>query len=204
MQQSILLLYGITKEILDKLSYKSNLGISLKKNLHYFEKEKVIEELKNMTNWLRKNPNLDEIDIDYRVKSIESITSKFDRYYPDHQYRKVFDDILGLRAICDSYDEILKLDIDEIRIVDMTNGKANDDGYRGVHIYYQKNPSCYPIEIQFNTHFDRQLNDWLHDYVYKKNYPLSIGVKLREEYEKGTIKNLKEFEEVLNNVLHTS
>ena len=40
----------------------------------------------------------------------------------------------------------------------MSNGKAVDDGYRGVHVYYQKSGKHYPIEIQFNTLFDRQLN----------------------------------------------
>ena len=45
----------------------------------------------------------------------------------------------------------------------MSKGKSNDDGYRGVHVYYQKDNKHYPIEIQFNTYSDRQLNDWLHD-----------------------------------------
>ena len=50
----------------------------------------------------------------------------------------------------------------------MSNGKAADDGYRGVHAYYQKSGKHYPIEIQFNTLFDRQLNNRLHDYLYKE------------------------------------
>ena len=29
--------------------------------------------------------------------------------------------------------------------------------------------------IQFNTLFDRQLNNWLHDYLYKKDYPIETG-----------------------------
>lgn len=33
--------------------------------------------------------------------------------------------------------------------------------------YYQKDNYHYPIEIQFNTYYDRQLNDWLHDKFYK-------------------------------------
>ena len=36
--------------------------------------------------------------LDYRVKSVESILGKYARYYPDHQVRKVFNDILGFRA----------------------------------------------------------------------------------------------------------
>lgn len=36
---SILERDGLTIEILKRLSYKSELGINLKKNLHYFDKE---------------------------------------------------------------------------------------------------------------------------------------------------------------------
>ena len=204
MEQDVLVLNGLSKDILDKLSYKSNLGISLKRNLHYFTKEDVMNEMKKFTGWLIENETISELALDYRIKSIESISSKFDRYYPDHQMRKVFDDILGFRAFCDSYDDVLKLDFPNIRIADMTKGKANDDGYRGVHVYYQRDPNYYPIEIQFNTLYDRQLNNWLHDYVYKKNYPLSVGKELRKQYENGKIKKLEEFEEVLQNVLHSS
>ena len=204
MEQDVLVLNGLSKDILDKLSYKSNLGISLKRNLHYFNKEDVINEMICFVNWLKNQPLLEDVPIDFRIKSIESIGSKFDRYYPDHQLRKVFDDVLGFRAFCDSYDDVLKLDFPNIRIADMTKGKANDDGYRGVHVYYQRDPNYYPIEIQFNTLYDRQLNNWLHDYVYKKNYPLSVGKELRRQYENGNIKNVEEFEEVLENVLHSS
>lgn len=34
----------------------------------------------------------------------------------------------------------------------MSHGKANDDGYRGVHVYYQLDNFHYPIEIQYNTY----------------------------------------------------
>ena len=78
------------------------------------------------------------------------------------------------------------------------------DRYRGVHVYYQKSGKHYPIEIQFNTLFDRQLNNWLHDYLYKKNYPIDIGKIMRKKYEHGLIRNEHEFKEVLNNVLSSS
>lgn len=39
MHSGILELNGLSIDILDKLSYKSQLGINLKKNLHYFDKE---------------------------------------------------------------------------------------------------------------------------------------------------------------------
>ena len=124
--------------------------------------------------------------------------------YPDHQTRKVFNDVLGFRAFCDSYDQILDEDSSQLRIADMPSGKAIDDGYRGVHVYYQKSGKHYPIEIQFNTLFDGQLNNWLHDYLYKKSYPIETGCIMREKYESGLIRNEHEFKEVLNNVLSGS
>ena len=62
----------------------------------------------------------------------------------------------------------------------------------------------YPIEIQFNTLFDRQLNNWLHDYLYKRDYPMETGKMIREKYESGLIRNENEFKEALNNVLSGS
>ena len=157
-----------------------------------------------MTEWLDEQEILSNIALDYRVKSLDSILLKYDRYYPDHQTRKVFNDILGFRAFCDSYDQILEEEFSPFRIADMAKGMAVDDGYRGVHVYYQKSGRHYPIEIQFNTLFDRQLNNWLHDYLYKKSYPVETGKIMREKYENGLIRNEHEFKEVLNNVLSGS
>ena len=42
---------------------------------------------------------------------------------------------------------------------------------------------------------------WLHDYLYKKEYPNEIGKIIREKYENGGIQNESNFEEVLKNVL---
>ncbi len=127
----------------------------MKKNLHYFDKDLLIDELVTMTEWLDEQEILSEIALDYRVKSLDSILLKYDRY-------------------------------------------------RGVHVYYQKSGRHYPIEIQFNTLFDRQMNNWLHDYLYKKNYPIETGRVMREKYECGLIRNEHEFKEVLNNVLSGS
>ena len=179
MFSNILELNGLSVEILSVLSYKSELGISLKKNLHYFDEKSLLNELYKMADSYSCQMLLDNIPIDFRIKSKESIIAKYKRYYPEHQARKVFNDILGFRAFCDSYTDILKLESDEFKIVDLTSGKSNDDGYRGVHVYYQKDNNHYPIEIQFNTLYDRQLNNWLHDYLYKKHYATSIGKYIR-------------------------
>lgn len=157
-----------------------------------------------MTEWLDEQEVLANIALDYRVKSLDSILLKYDRYYPDHQTRKVFNDILGFRAFCDSYDQILEGESSQFRIADMSKGKAVDDGYRGVHVYFQKSGTHYPIEIQFNTLFDRQINNWLHDYLYKKEFSIDVGKELREKYEKGLIRNEHEFKEALSDVLSNS
>ena len=189
--------YGLSIEILNELSFESKLSISLKSNLHYFDKVALFNELQQYCNLLDENEVLSELILDYRIKSLDSINNKYDRYYPDHQTRKVFNDVLGFRALCDNYYDILNIKDDRFRIADMSAGKAVDDGYRGVHLYFQKNSRCYPIEIQFNTYYDRQLNDWLHEYVYKRDYSNDVGCKIRARYEIGEIKNIDEFKEVL-------
>ncbi|WP_461207290.1 hypothetical protein [Clostridium sp. DL1XJH146] len=86
----------------------------------------------------------------------------------------------------------------------MINGKVNDDGYRGIHLYYQKTNRHYPIEIQINTKNERIMNDWLHIYVYKYKKNNAIGELLRKKYDSGEIQNESEFKEVLKNVLSSS
>lgn len=193
---------GLTIELLAKLSYQSQLGINLKKNLHYFEKEALIEEIIQINEWYAECEELHELALDYRIKSVQSAILKYNRYYPDHQTRKVFDDLLGFRSLCDNYEDVLKLrEYQEFRVADMTKGKSNDDGYRGVHIYFQIDGSHYPIEIQYNTYYDRQFNNWLHKHIYKKNYESSVGLKLRNLYENAKIQTEQEFKEELNHVL---
>jgi Region found in RelA / SpoT proteins. len=201
MLDDILKLNGLSVGILERLSFRSTLGKSLKQNLHYFDYDELMEELCSAAYWLQERPELEDIALDYRVKSKDSIELKYHRYYPNRQVRQVFNDLLGFRAFCDSYDQLLGSCSEVFRIVDMSKGKSNDDGYRGVHLYYQKDNFHYPIEVQFNTLYDRQLNNWLHTFLYKKGYPDEVGQKMRKEYEGGRIRNVEDFQEVLDNVL---
>jgi putative GTP pyrophosphokinase len=196
---------GLTIDMLSRLSYKSELGINLKKNLHYFDKEKIVEELEKIIDWYDTFDELPELALDYRIKSIQSAILKYERYYPDHQARKVFDDMLGFRSLCDNYEDVLALkQFPDLRVADMSKGKANDDGYRGIHVYFQLDGVHYPIEIQYNTYYDRQFNNWLHKYIYKKKYDNSVGCRLRELYEDAKILSEKDFMEVLEYVLFDS
>ena len=108
---NILMRDGLSLEVLHKLSFESKLGINLKKNLHYFDKESLLEELQEASNWYDELEVLHELALDYRIKSIQSINMKYNRYYPDHQTRKVFDDLLGFRSLCIDYDDILIMSV---------------------------------------------------------------------------------------------
>ncbi len=61
---------GLSINMLTELSYQSDLGISLKKNLHYFDKDALIQELINITKWYDTCEQLHETATDYRIKSI--------------------------------------------------------------------------------------------------------------------------------------
>ena len=194
---------GLNIEILESLSYESKLGMSFKRTLSHFNKEEVLKEIELINNWYFSLEIIDDLPLDSRIKSVSSAKMKFERYYPNATYNRVFNDILGFRVICKSYDEVLELEKeDKIRVVDMSRGKSNDDGYKGIHVYYQRDNHHYPIEIQFNTYYDRQLNDWLHDKFYKRGYDSSCGQLLRKYYENGKIKSAEELEEVLEDVLY--
>ena len=98
MNEQLLKMNGLSVDTLDALSFESHLGIPLRKDLHYFNKDALIDELTKLTEWLDEQEILLDIALDYRVKSVDSILLKYNRYYPDHQTRKVFNDILGFRA----------------------------------------------------------------------------------------------------------
>ncbi len=202
MLDTILKRDGLSIRLLEELSYQSGLGIRLKKNLHYFDKTLLFDELLRVHTWYAGNEMLHGLTVDYRIKSIQSAMLKYERYYPDHQAAKVFNDMLGFRTLCDNYEDVLRIaGYDNIRVADMSGGKSKDDGYRGIHVYFQLSSYHYPIEIQYNIYYDRQLNNWLHKYVYKRKYKSQVGYCLRQEYESGKIKNESEFKEVLERVL---
>lgn len=193
---------GLSVDILTQLSYKTELGRSLRNKLRKFDKEALLEELFTMRNWLNEQEVLADIALDLRIKSKESIAGKYDRYIDtSREAAQVFNDILGFRGFCDDYGQVLDMNSDSSRVVDMSHGKTHDDGYRGVHLYFELDNYHYPIEIQFNTLYDRQLNNWLHDYLYKKDYPETVGQEMRRKYENGFISNVQDFEEVLKDVL---
>lgn len=178
---------------LDAISYETKLGKNLKNSLRKVEKDLLMEELNNYRLFLKKRRRLLD-EYTYRIKSLQSINLKYDRYYPTKEIGTCFNDILGIRIIVLDYN--IDLSYENIRHVDMSNGKKNDDGYRGYHIYYKKSNYHYPIEVQFFTERDYIFNMWLHKYVYKYKDSI-IGIKLKALYDKGLIQNEDDFKEEL-------
>lgn len=133
----------ISKEVLDKISYESGLGKSLKQ-------------------------------ISLRKTALSDI---------------LVDDVLGFRLYFEEYPETFP---EYFRVVDLRKGKKTDDGYRAIHLYYQKDNLAYPIEIQLWCAEDYQFNIWSHKMVYKY-HTAEIGKQLYEKYRSGSIKSEEEF-----------
>ncbi|MBU3197664.1 hypothetical protein KPL26_13585 [Clostridium algidicarnis] len=197
-------LYGITEYLLQELSCQSRLDRSLKNTLRKFNKNDLINEILDIKEFYESTHLLDDVRFSYRIKSLQSCMLKYDKYYPNIEVSKCYNDLLGIRIIVSDYNEILNQDLSIFRVADMRNGKVKDDGYRGIHLYYQRSNRHYPIEIQVNSKKDRKLNDWLHIYLYKHTRDNSIGVCLRKKYEDNEIKSEEDFKEVLKYVLFDS
>lgn len=194
---TIATLQDLTSNALEQLSYPSNLGKSLKNTLRKFDKNDIIEEIFRVREFYLKILLDIDLQLEHRIKSVSSSKLKYERYFPSREVFKVYNDLLGIRVVVDDYKVVEKyLEINPIfkEIADMRNGKAEDDGYRGIHIYYQMSKYHYPIEIQINTNFDRKLNDWLHMDIYKQLDDFVLGKILRRQYEKGLIRNKSEFD----------
>ena len=83
---------------LDAISYESKLGKNLKNTLRKVEREVLMEELNDYRLFLKKRRRLLD-KYTYRIKSLQSINLKYDRYYPAKEIGTCFNDILGIRII---------------------------------------------------------------------------------------------------------
>ncbi len=95
--------FGLSIEVLESLSYKSELEISFKRSLGRFSKDKIIVDINKARLWYNQQNIIDSLAIDSRIKSIGSAMIKFDKYYPNVNFSSVFNDILGFRAVCTDY-----------------------------------------------------------------------------------------------------
>lgn len=180
----------ITKEKLDLLSYHSTLGQSLKQiSLRSTPLEVILDDIaKYRSSYI--DVLVQENLIGSRFKSEDSIIRKYEKTLrTGGGFKQCFNDILGFRLRFDVYPEEYP---DYFRVVDLRNGKKTDDGYRAIHLYYQRDNMAYPIEVQLWCGKDYVFNIWSHQYIYK--YKTSeIGRILYQEYSDGVIQTEQEF-----------
>ncbi|MCI8939648.1 MAG: hypothetical protein HFH12_06580 [Dorea sp.] len=186
----------ISKEILDELSYTSTLGQSLKQiSLSKTPIDRIIQDIgRYRTNYI--DILVQENLIGSRFKSDDSIYRKYEKTLLNKGgFKQCFNDVLGFRLYLEEYP--IKFP-EYFRVVDLRNGKQTDDGYRAIHLYYQRDNRAYPIEIQLWCGTDFQYNIWSHKYIYKYDnadigramYQLYVDNKICTEWD--FIEKLKE------------
>ena len=91
---------------------------------------------------------------------------------------------------------ILMYEPEYFRVVDLRNGKKVDDGYRAIHLYYQRDNRTYPIEIQLWCGKDFHYNVWSHRSIYKYD-TAETGKAMYQLYLEGMVQSEQDFLECL-------
>lgn len=181
----------ITRDALDALSYRSALGRSLKKiSLQKLPLDAILEDVAQYREgYIGALISTDLVGS--RFKSDDSILRKYEKtLHTGGGFKQCFNDVLGFRLRLESYPSEFP---DYFRVVDLRRGKQTDDGYRAIHLYYQRDNHSYPIEIQLWCGQDYQFNIWSHRYVYKY-CPAHVGRALYQAYCAGEITSEQEFQ----------
>lgn len=134
----------ISRETLNMLSYRSTMGQSLKQiSLRATPLETILDDIaKYRSSYI--DVLVQENLIGSRFKSEDSIIRKYEKTLrTGGGFKQCFNDVLGFRLRFDDYPEEYP---DYFRVVDLRNGKKIDDGYRAIHLYYQRDNLAYPVE----------------------------------------------------------
>jgi putative GTP pyrophosphokinase len=127
---------------------------------------------------------------DLRVKSEGSALLKIKKYLgTGASLRIALNDLIGIRVLRRTYEESYP---DYFKVVDLREGKKNDDGYRAVHLYYQLDSRHLPIEVQVWAGRDIEFNQISHEVAYKNVSNGALRI-LREEFDRGNIKSRQDF-----------
>lgn len=190
----------ISKDVLDLLSYRSTLGQSLKQiHLSRTPMEAILEDIaKYRESYIETF--VQENLIGSRFKSDDSILRKYEKVLrTGGGFKQCFNDVLGFRLKFDEYPTEFP---DYFRVVDLRQGKQVDDGYRAIHLYYQRDSWSYPIEVQLWCGRDFFFNIWSHQYAYKYSSE-TIGLHLRELFDAGDIQTEQAFKNKLKELTST-
>lgn len=180
------------EEQLCSWSFRSSLGKSLKK----VSLTPDVVDIVKLDATVYQNSlltHLVDANIMYRIKTADSIDRKIERK-GEYGFSAVFNDLLGIRMIVSEYPKDYP---GYYRVVDMRNGKRIDDGYRGVHLYYQRDNYSYIIEVQLWSDRDRVFNDWSHANGYKVLSP-EVLLQVRKQYDAGLAYGADDFERLVS------
>lgn len=180
----------LSQDVLEKLSYRSQLGQSLKQmSLRNRSITSILDEIGGYRSSYI-DVLLDENITGSRFKSNDSIMRKYEKTLATGGgFKQCFNDVLGFRMKLDEYPTTFP---PYFRVVDLRNGKRMDDGYRGVHLYYQRDNLSYPIEIQLWCGQDYDFNVWSHKHTYKYR-GAQLGQALHRRYLQGYITSEADF-----------
>lgn len=181
------------KRFLDSVSYETQVFKKSLNSLHLSKVElsDVLIDLIHYKKMVSLNTEINQ-QSPFRIKSRQSIILKHEKCIKSgRSFTACFNDVLSFRVIVDTYPALSSLP-KYFRIVDLRQGKQNDDGYRGMHLYYRKNNMCYPIELQVWSTHDWHFNTLAHTFIYKY-YPDILGAHMRKLFDAGEIGSEQEF-----------
>ena len=186
----------IDRKTLDALSYRSSLGQSLKQiSLRKTPLHLILQDIERYRESYI-DTLIQENLIGSRFKSEDSIMRKYEKTLrTGGGFKQCFNDVLGFRLKFEDYPEKFP---EFYRVVDLRNGKKIDDGYRAIHLYYQRDSWSYPIEIQLWCGRDYLFNTWSHQYIYKYRSP-EVGRRLYAAYLAGKITSEEDFRHIREN-----
>lgn len=192
------------EDVLKQWSIRWNFGYSLRRTPRKLTEDELDKEISRLyVIYWALSPLIDAeitryfVETSFGIKSPQSALLKVQRH-PKTEMRTVFNDLLGFRVVA-PYADSKSLDVPYLRKVDMREGKKHDDGYRGIHYYYEHSNQHYPIEIQWWNEHDKKLNHWLHENSYKFNEETRLARTIRELYDVGNI-TAEQFEEVYDDL----
>lgn len=185
----------LPEEVLARISYTSKFTQSLKTiSLRKTPLEEILKDVEQYRAMYARVIVLQENIIGSRFKSTDSILRKYEKTLrTGGGFKQCFNDVLGFRLHFSEYPTVFP---DYFRVVDLRNGKQIDDGYRAIHLYYQRDSHSYPIEVQLWCGEDYDFNIWSHKLVYKYMNPV-VGKLLYEQYKQGEILTEEDFKNKL-------
>ena len=181
----------LSEDILKEISYTSTLPQSLKTiSLRKTPLDLILADIENYRDTYSDKVVFQSNIIGSRFKSEDSILKKYQKTLRTNGgFKQCFNDVLVFRLHFKHYPEEFP---SYFRVVDLRNGKHIDDGYRAIHLYYQRDSHSYPIEVQLWCEEDYLFNLWSHMYVYKYSTP-EIGKRLYNLYIAKEITNEDDF-----------